>query len=153
MWSAAFSSERAIRVGSALVRAFGFFVVHPSVNDDAALAVVTKEQPILLEELCSEPVLVLIAERYPLSILGASRVLRNYLEGELYNGRQPLRCVLAGILFRILGARVESSGALLLGQVGERLAGSHDFYAAFASSEEWQIVQDGRALGMLPIDR
>jgi ATP-dependent helicase Lhr and Lhr-like helicase len=46
----------------------------------------------------------------------------------------------------------DSSGALLLGQLGERLVGSHDFYAAFASSEEWQIVQDGRALGTLPID-
>lgn len=46
----------------------------------------------------------------------------------------------------------DSSGALLLGQVGERLVGSHDFYAAFASTEEWQIVQDGRPLGTLPID-
>jgi ATP-dependent helicase Lhr and Lhr-like helicase len=46
----------------------------------------------------------------------------------------------------------ESSGALLLGQLGERLVGSYEFYAAFASGEEWRIVQDGRALGTLPIE-
>jgi ATP-dependent Lhr-like helicase len=60
------------------------------------------------------------------------------------------------VLLREMGKRElvvqDSSGALLLGQVGERLVGSHDFYAAFASSEEWQIVQDGRTLGTLPID-
>jgi hypothetical protein len=50
-------------------------------------------------------VLVLITERYPLSILGASRVLRNDLTGELYDGRQPLRGVLAGIPLRILGTK------------------------------------------------
>ncbi len=59
-------------------------------------------------------------------------------------------------LLRELGRRdlvvQESSGALLLGQLGERLVGSHEFYAAFASGEEWQIVQDGRALGTLPIE-
>lgn len=61
-----------------------------------------------------------------------------------------------GKLLRELG-RLEllvqdSSGALLLGTVGERVVGHYDFYAAFASREEWQIVQDGRALGTLPID-
>jgi ATP-dependent helicase Lhr and Lhr-like helicase len=30
--------------------------------------------------------------------------------------------------------------------------GHYDFYAAFASRDEWQIVHDGRALGTLPID-
>jgi ATP-dependent Lhr-like helicase len=61
-----------------------------------------------------------------------------------------------GTLLRELGRREmlvqDSSGALLLGTVGERLVGHYDFYAAFASREEWQIVQDGRALGTLPID-
>jgi ATP-dependent Lhr-like helicase len=59
-------------------------------------------------------------------------------------------------LLRELGRRdlivQESSGALLLGQLGEKLVGSHEFYAAFASGEEWQIVQDGRTLGTLPIE-
>jgi ATP-dependent helicase Lhr and Lhr-like helicase len=59
-------------------------------------------------------------------------------------------------LLRELGRREmlvqDSSGALLLGSVGERVVAHYDFYAAFASPEEWQIVQDGRALGTLPID-
>jgi ATP-dependent Lhr-like helicase len=46
----------------------------------------------------------------------------------------------------------DSSGALLLRRVGEKAVNSYDFYAAFASREEWQIVQDGRGLGTLPID-
>jgi ATP-dependent helicase Lhr and Lhr-like helicase len=46
----------------------------------------------------------------------------------------------------------EASGALLLGTLGEKLVNSYDFYAAFASTEEWQIVQDGNRLGTLPID-
>jgi ATP-dependent Lhr-like helicase len=46
----------------------------------------------------------------------------------------------------------ESSGALLLGTLGERLVGSYQFYAAFASGEEWQIEADGRGLGTLPIE-
>jgi ATP-dependent helicase Lhr and Lhr-like helicase len=61
-----------------------------------------------------------------------------------------------GTLLRELGRREmlvqDSSGALLLGTVGERVVGHYDFYAAFASREEWQIVEDGRALGTLPID-
>jgi ATP-dependent Lhr-like helicase len=61
-----------------------------------------------------------------------------------------------GTLLRELGRQEmlvqESSGALLLGTVGERIVGHYDFYAAFASREEWQIVHDGRALGTLPID-
>jgi ATP-dependent helicase Lhr and Lhr-like helicase len=46
----------------------------------------------------------------------------------------------------------ESSGTLLLGAKGERMVGSYDFYAAFASGDEWQIQHEGRPLGTLPID-
>src|SRR5437763_5314246 len=90
------TAERAIGVGIALIRALRIFVVDPGVNDDAALAVIAKEQPILLEELRPEPVLVLIAERCALSILGAGRVLRYDPDGELYDGRQPLPGALCG---------------------------------------------------------
>jgi ATP-dependent Lhr-like helicase len=59
-------------------------------------------------------------------------------------------------LLRELGRREmlvqESSGALLLGTVGERIVGHYDFYAAFASRDEWQIVHNGCPLGTLPID-
>lgn len=45
----------------------------------------------------------------------------------------------------------DSSGLLLLGQVGERVTAHYDFYAAFESDEEWQLMREGRLLGTLPI--
>jgi ATP-dependent Lhr-like helicase len=97
-----------------------------------------------------QQVLSIIAERGGVSATEVSRTL--VVDGP-FSGLKPRE--LAALL-REMGRRElvvqDSSGALLLGQVGERLVGSHDFYAAFASSEEWQIVQDGRALGALPID-
>src|SRR2546429_3830328 len=99
------TAERAIGGGIALIHAVCIFAVDPGVNDDAALAVIAKEQPILLEEFRPEPVLVLIAERCALSILGAGRGLRYDLEGELYDGGQPLRGVLSGVPLRILRAQ------------------------------------------------
>lgn len=97
-----------------------------------------------------QQVLSMIAERGGVSATEVSRTL--VMEGP-FAGLTP-RALAA--LLREMGRRdlvvQDSSGALLLGQLGERFVGSHDFYAAFASSEEWQIVQDGRALGTLPID-
>jgi ATP-dependent helicase Lhr and Lhr-like helicase len=97
-----------------------------------------------------QQVLSMIAERGGVSAAEAARTL--VVDGP-FAGLKPRQ--LAALL-REMGRRElvvqDSSGALLLGQLGERLVGSHDFYVAFASSEEWQIVQDGRALGTLPID-
>jgi len=45
----------------------------------------------------------------------------------------------------------EHSGELLLGELGETLTSHYDFYAAFQSDEEWQILRDGHVLGTLPI--
>jgi ATP-dependent helicase Lhr and Lhr-like helicase len=45
----------------------------------------------------------------------------------------------------------DPTGLLLLGTVGERLVASYEFYAAFSSEDEWQIVGDGRKMGSLPI--
>jgi len=45
----------------------------------------------------------------------------------------------------------DSTGLLLLGEKGEQFVASYDFYAAFASDDEWQIVCDGRVMGSLPI--
>ncbi len=42
-------------------------------------------------------------------------------------------------------------GVLMLGEAGERLAGSRDFFAMFASSDEWRVVTGGRSLGSIPI--
>jgi ATP-dependent helicase Lhr and Lhr-like helicase len=97
-----------------------------------------------------QQVLSMIAERGGVTATDVSRTL---LTDGPFSSLNPAQLI---ALLRELGRRdlvvQESSGALLLGQLGERLVGSHDFYAAFASSEEWQIVQDGRALGTLPID-
>jgi ATP-dependent Lhr-like helicase len=43
-------------------------------------------------------------------------------------------------------------GQLLLGEAGEKLVASRDFYALFESSEEWRIVNGGRALGTIPLN-
>jgi ATP-dependent Lhr-like helicase len=43
-------------------------------------------------------------------------------------------------------------GTLLLGGVGERVVNHYSFYAAFATPEEWRLVNEGRSLGTLPID-
>ena len=97
-----------------------------------------------------QQVLSMIAERGGIRAADISSIL---MTNGPFAGLKPGQLVL---LLRELGRRdlvvQESSGALLLGKTGERLVGSHDFYAAFASSEEWQIVQDGHALGTLPID-
>jgi ATP-dependent Lhr-like helicase len=97
-----------------------------------------------------QQVLSMIAERGGVSATDVSRTL--VVDGP-FAGLTPRELA---VLLREMGRRElvvqDSSGAFLLGRIGERLVGSHDFYAAFASSEEWQIVQDGRALGTLPID-
>lgn len=43
-------------------------------------------------------------------------------------------------------------GLLMLGEVGEKIVGSRDFYALFESSEEWQLVNGGQALGTIPLN-
>lgn len=42
-------------------------------------------------------------------------------------------------------------GSIMLGPLGERLTSSRDFYANFASDEEWRIVHRDKTLGTLPI--
>ncbi|MGO8920849.1 MAG: DEAD/DEAH box helicase [Stellaceae bacterium] len=72
----------------------------------------------------------------------------------------PFASVGPGLFARVLRAigapearLIESSadGALLLGEVGERLVEHHDFYAVFQTPEEYRVVCHGRELGTLPI--
>ena len=44
-----------------------------------------------------------------------------------------------------------SDGLLMLGPEGERLTASHEFFAVFATDEEWRLVAGGRTLGTVPI--
>lgn len=59
-------------------------------------------------------------------------------------------------VLRELGQRdllVQSSnGVLLHGGVGEKLVNHYEFYAAFASEEEYRLVANGRQLGSLPVE-
>lgn len=47
----------------------------------------------------------------------------------------------------------ESSGILLHGKAGEALVNDYQFYAAFASEEEYRVVAGGRPLGTLPVSQ
>lgn len=40
---------------------------------------------------------------------------------------------------------------LMLGEIGERLVVSQDFFALFETGEEWRLVTGGRILGVLPL--
>ena len=60
-------------------------------------------------------------------------------------------------LLRAMGATTPKlieqapDGLLMLGALGEQLSDRFEFYAVFASDEEYRIVTEHRALGMLPI--
>lgn len=60
-------------------------------------------------------------------------------------------------LLRELGARdliVQSDDGLLLhGELGEKLVNHYEFYSAFVSQDEFQVVHHGKALGSIPITR
>jgi ATP-dependent Lhr-like helicase len=62
-----------------------------------------------------------------------------------------------GLLLKGLGEQdiliQDSSGLLLYGQLGEKLANHYTFYAAFVTEEEFRLVTEGKSLGSLPISR
>ncbi|MFN2541385.1 MAG: DEAD/DEAH box helicase [Chthoniobacterales bacterium] len=61
----------------------------------------------------------------------------------------------AGLLRGLAGKQLIEqipTGELILAPVGERIAESRDFYAAFASRIEYRIEHDGQAIGVLPQD-
>ncbi len=47
----------------------------------------------------------------------------------------------------------DTSGLLLYGQLGEKLANHYTFYAAFTTEEEFRLVTEGKTLGSLPISK
>lgn len=47
----------------------------------------------------------------------------------------------------------ESSGILLHGKAGEAFVNDYQFYAAFASEEEYRVVAGGKPLGTLPVSQ
>ncbi|TYC60922.1 DEAD/DEAH box helicase [Zoogloea oleivorans] len=45
----------------------------------------------------------------------------------------------------------DSSGLLLHGELGEKLVNRYEFYAAFASDDEFRLLCEGKTLGSLPV--
>ena len=77
-------------------------------------------------------------------------------------GRGPFRNVDRDLYVELLRCMasgpkplVEQSpaGLLMLGPGGERLTAGHDFYAVFATPEEYRIIHGERTLGTLPLDQ
>lgn len=75
-------------------------------------------------------------------------------------GPGPFSVVPPGLFMQVLRAMgaptaklIEQApdGVLMLGENGERLVISKDFYALFDSPEEWRLVSSGRSLGTIPI--
>lgn len=61
------------------------------------------------------------------------------------------------VLLRFLGEEEvlmqDSSGLLLHAPLGEQIVNHYSFYAAFTSDEEFRVVQQGRPIGTLPLNR
>ena len=107
-----------------------------------------KSQGLHLSTLIQQ-VLSLVAERGGVKALDAFRLL---IKNGAFDGLSSEE--FAGLLRELARQDLivqESSGLLLLGEAGERLVNSRDFYAAFAAEEEWHIVCEGRTMGALPI--
>lgn len=75
-------------------------------------------------------------------------------------GTGPFRSVSSGTFVRLLRAMggqdarlIEQApdGLLMLGEVGEQLVASRDFFALFETAEEWRLVTGGRTLGTIPL--
>ena len=64
--------------------------IHPGLDDHLARSVIAKEQPVLLQEFGTKPVLAVFPEGVALSVLGPSRILRNDFERQLADCSQAL---------------------------------------------------------------
>lgn len=76
-------AEHPIGVVAAAIGALAGLVMDPGEHDQLARCVIAEEEPVLLEELRPEPVLVIVAQRGALAVLRAGRVLRDDVEGQL----------------------------------------------------------------------
>ena len=62
---------------------FAVLVIDPGEHDQLASCVIAKEEPVLLEELPLQPVLVIGSQSGALPVLRTGLVLRNDVEGQL----------------------------------------------------------------------
>ena len=83
-------AEDTISIIAALIGSLGVFIIHPRQHYHLAWFVVTEEQPILLEELGPEPVLVASTQCAALPILRFAWILRNDVESQAGDCSQAL---------------------------------------------------------------
>lgn len=76
-------------------------------------------------------------------------------------GRGPFRSVdkaMYADLLRAMASPVNrlieqsTNGLLMIGEVGEKIAESHEFYPVFATEREYRIIHEARVLGTYPLD-
>lgn len=76
--------------------------------------------------------------------------------------RGPFRSVDDALYARLLKAmataeypllEMGSDKTLMLGKGGDHIAAGHDFYAVFATTEEFRVIAEGKTSGTIPIDQ
>lgn len=81
---------------------------------------------------------------------------------QLLCGKGPFRTVDRSLFVELLKAmahqdarliEMSPQGLLMLGGEGERLTASYDFFAVFQTPEEYRVMDHGRSLGTLPVDK
>ena len=80
-------------------------IVDPCIDNDFALLVITEKQPVLLEELGTEPVFVLVTQSGALAIIRSGRILGYDLERQFGDGGKLFGSVLPVVAFRVFPAQ------------------------------------------------
>lgn len=89
-------AEPSVGIVAGIKGVLGVLVVDPRIHDHLAGRVITEEQPVPLEKLRPEPMLVIVTERPALAVLRSS-ILRDDIERQPGDRGQSL----AGVLFHI----------------------------------------------------
>ena len=88
-------------VVAAPVGALAVLVIDPHGQYQLVRCVVAEEEPVLLEELRPQPVLVIVTQSCALAVLRTGHVLRDDVEGQLDDCRQSFAGVLLGVSARV----------------------------------------------------
>ena len=79
----------------------GVFIVHPGQHNYPTWPVITEEQSVLLKELGGKPVLIILAQRAVLAVLGPGWILRDDVICQLGDHDQSFSRVLLDVTHRI----------------------------------------------------
>ena len=78
-------AKGAIRIIAAFVSSLSVNIINPGVDDHLRCSVITKEQTVLLKKFRTKPVFPVTAQRTPLSVFRAGRVLRDDIKSQTGN--------------------------------------------------------------------